>query len=347
MGASAGVLDSLGMFDTAAGLPEQVAMAARAAADIDGLPDHDDIENVVVLGMGGSGIAGDIVPVIAGPFMPVPVVAHKGYSIPNFVDQHSLVFAVSFSGDTEETVEAATEAVEAEARVIVITAGGELGRLAASWGVPVVSIAPGIPMPRAGLGAVAIPPLVILERIGMFPGASAWIEAAVDQLVRRRDQLIGPGNAAEVLARRIGRLMSIVYGGSGLGGVAAMRWKTQFNENAKTPAFANQLPEATHNEICGWGQNGDVTRQVFRIVNLRHEFEHPQVSRRFELADRVLDEVVAGIDEVVAEGDGPLAQLFDLVMMGDFVSLHRAFQDGIDPGPVPALTDLKQALATG
>src|SRR4051794_5127303 len=162
------------MFEAAAGLPEQVATAARAAAEIDGLPDHDDIENVVVLGMGGSGIAGDIVPVIAGPFMPVPVVAHKGYSIPNFVDQHSLVFAVSFSGDTEETVEAATEAVEAQARVIVITAGGELGRLASGWGVPVVPVDRGIPMPRAGLGAVAIPPLVILERIGMFPGASAW-----------------------------------------------------------------------------------------------------------------------------------------------------------------------------
>ena len=347
MGAPPEVLDTLGLFDAAAGLPEQIIEAALVASTGAGLPEHDDIENVVVLGMGGSGIAGDILPVIAGPFMPVPVVVHKGYGGPNFIDEHSLVFAVSFSGDTEETVEAATEAIEAGGRVIAITRGGELARLAETWGVPHVPIAEGIPMPRSGLGAVAIPPLVILERIGMFPGASVWIAAAVDQLLRRRDQLMAPGNAAEALARRIGRLMPIIYGGAGIGGVAAQRWKTQFNENAKVAAFANQLPEATHNEISGWGQNGDVTRQVFRIVNLRHEFEHPQVSRGFDLANRVLDEVVASIDEVVAEGDGPLAQLLDLVMMGDFVSLYRAAQEGIDPGPVPAITDLKRDLAAG
>jgi glucose/mannose-6-phosphate isomerase len=341
------VLDTLGLFDAAAGLPEQVAVAARTAAEVDGLPAHDDIENVVVLGMGGSGVAGDVMPVIAGPFMPVPVVVHKGYSVPNFIDHHTLVFAVSFSGDTEETVEAATEAFEAGGLVVAVTAGGELGRLAASWGVPCIPIAEGIPMPRAGLGALVIPPLVVLERIGMFPGASAWIAAAVEQLQRRRDRLILPGNAADALARRIGRLMPIIYGGASLGGVAAQRWKTQFNENVKVAAFAGQWPEIGHNEICGWGQNGDVTRQVFRIVNLRHEFEHPQVSRRFELADQLLDEVVAGIDEVVAEGDGPLAQLLDLMLMGDFVSLHRAAQEGIDPGPVPVLSDLKRDLATG
>src|SRR4051794_21495643 len=221
------------MFDAAASLPEQVVAAAESAASVHGLPAHDDIENVVVLGMGGSGLAGDILPVIAGPFMPVPVVVHKGYSVPNFIDEHSLVFAVSFSGNTEETIEATTEAVEAGGRVVAVTQGGELGRLAAAWGIPCIPVADDIPMPRAGVGAVAIPPLVVLEQIGLFPGASAWIDAAVEQLRRRRDQLVEPDNVADRLARRIGRLMPIMYGGSGLGGVAAQRWKTQFNENAK------------------------------------------------------------------------------------------------------------------
>jgi len=338
-------LDSLGLFDAAAGLPEQIAVAASAAAQVGGLPDHDDIENVVVLGMGGSGVAGDILPVVAGPFMAVPVVVHKGYGIPNFIDQHTLVFAVSFSGDTEETVEAATEAAEAGGRIVAITRGGELGRLARLWDAPCVTIADGIPMPRAGIGAVAIPPLVVLERMGLFPGASAWIAAAIDQLRVRRDQLVAHGNPADRLARHIGRLMPIIYGGGGVGSVAATRWKTQFNENAKVPAFANAMPELCHNEVCGWGQNGDITRQVFRVVNLRHEFEHPQIARRFDLVNQVIDEVVAGIDEVVAEGDGPLAQLLDLMLVGDFVSLHRAAQEGLDPGPVPVLDQLKLALA--
>jgi glucose/mannose-6-phosphate isomerase len=339
------VLDSLGMFEAAAGLPEQIEQAAALAAGVDRLPHHDDVENVVVLGMGGSGVAGDLLTVVAGPFMPVPVVVHKGYGLPNFVDEHTLVFAVSFSGDTEETVESTSDAAEAGARVVAITRGGELGRLAAQWNAAVVGVDEAIPMPRAGLGAIAIPPLVLLERIGLFPGASAWIDAAVEQLRRRRDQLAGDDNVAAALARRIGRQTPIVYGGGGIGGVAAHRWKTQFNENAKTPAFSNQLPELCHNEICGWGQNGDVTRQVFRIVNLRHEFEHPQIARRFDLLDDLLSEVVGGVDEVVAEGEGALAQLLDLVMVGDHVTLHRAAQEGLDPGPVPVLDDMKRQLA--
>jgi glucose/mannose-6-phosphate isomerase len=342
------ILDTLGMFDAAAALPEQVVNAAATARQVDGeLPAHDDIENVVVLGMGGSGIGGDVVREIAGPFMPVPVVVHKGYGIPNFIDESSLVFALSFSGETEETVEAASEAAAAGGRLVVVSEGGELGRLADAWAVPHIPIAPGIPMPRAGLGAVAIPPLIVLERLGLFPGASSWIDAAVDQLRIRRDKLIADGNEAQALARRIGRQLPIAYGGGGLGGLAALRWKNQFNENAKVASFWNEIPELCHNELCGWGQHGDVTRQVFRLITLRHDFEHPQVSRRFTLIDEFVDEVVAATEVVVAEGDGALAQLLDLVMMGDFVSLYLAAEADVDPGPVPVLDLIKERLAEG
>ena len=136
----------------------------------------------------------------------------------------------------------------------------------------------------------------------------------------------------------------MVYGGSGIGNVAASRWKTQVNENAKAPAFANTVPELCHNEIAGWGQHGDLTRQVFSLVQLRHEHEHPQVMKRFELVTRWTEEVMGGVHEVHAEGDGALAQLLDLISFGDFVSLHLAFQEGVDPGPVPVLDDIKAAL---
>ena len=209
------VIDTLDMFDAIAGLPEQVEQAAAAAAQSAGpLPAHDDIENVVVLGMGGSGIAGDVVREVAGPFMPVPVVVHKGYGMPNFIGDSTLVFAVSFSGNTEETLEAVGEASAAgcphrgrEQRWRARRDGRGVGR-------PHVPIADGIPMPRAGIGAVAIPPLVLLERVGLFPGASSWIEAAIAQLApsarragRRRQPGRGPGpphrpRAADRLRRR-------------------------------------------------------------------------------------------------------------------------------------------------
>ena len=340
-------LDTQGMFDITAGLPEQVERAAREAKGAEGLPERSEIENVVVLGMGGSGISGDVLLATAAPFMPVPVVVVKGYTPPAFVDEHSLVFAISFSGNTEETIEAATEAAVQGARMVVVTSGGELGKLASSWGAPVLNVPDTIPQPRAALGAMAIPPLVALEEIGLFPGASRWIDMAVTQLKRRRDALIADGNEAAALARRIGRTIPLVHSSGALGTAAAQRWKTQVNENANAPAFWAVHPELCHNEVQGWGQHGDVTRQVITLVNLRHEAEHPQIARRFELVGDLLREVVGGIEEVQAEGEGDLAQLLDLVLFGDFVSLHLAFQEGIDPGPVAALSDLKRQLTEG
>jgi glucose/mannose-6-phosphate isomerase len=327
------------------GLPEQVEDAVAAVDGLEGLPDRATIENVVVLGMGGSGIAGDVMTSLAGPFMPVPVVVTKGYEPPNFVGPGTLCFALSFSGNTEETVEAASLAALAGAEMVVVAGGGELARLASSWRVPLIGLPADIPMPRAGLGAMTIPVLAVLEDIGLFPGARGWIELTVAQLKARRAQLAKPDNPARELARRIGRTMPIVYGGQGLGSVAALRWKNQVNENAKVPAFSATVPELTHNEICGWGQHGDVTRQVFTVVMLRHDYEHPQVTRRFDLVREWTEEAVAGIEAVHAEGEGTLAQAFDLMFFGDVVSLHMAEHAGVDPGPVPVLDAIKASLS--
>ncbi|HEV7887547.1 MAG TPA: SIS domain-containing protein, partial [Acidimicrobiales bacterium] len=155
------------------------------------------------------------------------------------------------------------------------------------------------------------------------------------------------GSAAEELARRIGRTIPLMHSSGAMGTAAAQRWKTQVNENAKAPAFWAVQPELCHNEVAGWGQHGDVTRQVLSLIKLRHDNEHPQIMRRFELVDDLVREVVAGIEEVRAEGEGDLAQLLDLILFGDFVSLHMAYQEGIDPGPVDALVQVKQRLTEG
>jgi glucose/mannose-6-phosphate isomerase len=346
-GGAGGHLDTQGIWPATMGLPEQVERAVEEAASVEGLPDRDEIENVVVLGMGGSGIAGDILLATAGPFMAVPVVVVKSYTLPAFVGEGSLVFAISFSGDTEETVEAAGEAAVQGARVVAVTSGGQLEKLATSWGSPVVNVPADLPQPRTAIGAMAIPPLAVLEQVGLFPGAVQWIDLAVEQLKRRRDQLVaGDGPAAE-LARRIGRTIPLVHSSGAMGSAAGQRWKTQINEIAKAPAFWAVYPELCHNELQGWGQHGDVTRQLVTIVNLRHDSEHPQVSRRFDLVGDLVREAVAGIEEVRAEGDGDLAQLLDLVLVGDFVALHMAANEGIDPGPVPIIDELKHELQEG
>ena len=199
-----GLLDTVGMFDLAAALPEQVAAAATLGAEVEGLPEHRDIDHVVVLGMGGSGVAGDVLAAVAAPFMPVPVTVVKGYEAPPSIGEGTLCFAISYSGDTEETVEAALAAAAAGARMVVLSTGGALGELARSWGAPHI-VLPECPMPRAGIGSVSIPPLVVLERVGLFPGATQYVADAVDQMKRRRDKLIVDGGPAQDLAREIGR----------------------------------------------------------------------------------------------------------------------------------------------
>ena len=341
------VLDTVGMFDLAEQFPEQASAAVARSRGLEGLPAREDVENVVLLGMGGSGAAADAVAAVASALLPVPVLTVKGYECPAFVGDGSLVFAISASGGTEETIQAATDAAVGGARMVVVTGGGELGRLGDSWGAPVIQVPGDIPQPRAALPSMAMPPLVVLEEIGLLPGATYWIDAALEQLRRRRDELAvaGDTSAAADVARRIGRTVPLISGGGAVGAAAARRWQTQVNENAKAPAFSSAQPELCHNEVCGWGQHGDVTRQVITAVALRHDGEHPQVGRRFELVGELLREVVADVVEVRAEGDGDLAQLMDLVLFGDYVSLWMAAEAGIDPGPVPVLVDLKRQLA--
>ncbi len=341
--------DSLDMLGATLGLPEQFDEARRAATDVaveaEQLPRRDDLDAVVVVGMGGSGIGGDVLAAIGASRLTCPVVVSKEYEIPAFVGPRTLVIAASFSGDTEETLEAVAGADEAGAPWVAITAGGRLGERAADAGRPILPVDVTIPMPRAGIAAVSVPPIVLLGALGVLPGAADLLDAASAQLHARRDALVADDSEIVHLAAHIDRTMPLVYGGGPVGRVAAVRWKNQVNENAKAPAFAHSVPELMHNEICGFGQHGDMTRQVFSLIELRHSGEHPRIGRRFQLLRPLMDEVVSHRFVVEAEGDGPLAELFDLVLYGDLWSLHLAFNEGVDPGPIPVLMDLKAALA--
>ncbi len=234
--------------------------------------------------MGGSGIAGNFLQAVGTATLPVPVTVLKHYRTPAFVNERTLAFALSYSGETEETLEMARGALAAGATLVAISSGGELARLARESGSLHVPCPDDILMPRLALGALVAPLFVVLFRMGMLPEAHAGLLRAQEQLARRRDQcrpsVEGERNPARELARKIGRTIPIIYGSGGLGGVAALRWKQSVNENAKAPAFWNEYPELDHNEVCGWGQHGDVTRQVFTLVELRHGLEHARLEAR-------------------------------------------------------------------
>lgn len=335
-------LDSLGLREAVFDLPEQVAAAVRSLSVTGQLPEHDEIASVLVLGTGAAGWTGDLLAAVAGPFMPVPLVVHKGFEPPSFVDASTLVVAISASGDSPEVVASAALCVEAGARLFAVTSGGRLGAMADAIAAPTVFLPhaaadqPHVP-PRARVGALAIPVLKAFDSLGLYPGGRDWIAAAIAQLRARRDELAQPGNAAEQLARSLAGTIPLVYGGGLLGAAAADRWKAQVNQSAKSPAFAGSLPDVVHGELAGWGQHGDITRQVLSLVLLRHDDEHPQVVEQFEQVQTWSDEVMAGIHTVRAGGDGALAQLLDLALFGDVVALELAARAGIDPGPTPVI----------
>lgn len=339
-------LDTLGLVEATLGLPEQVAWARDHMPDVSEVVRASAVRSIVVLGMGGSGIVGDVAFAIASPSCTAPILVVKDYELPAFVDESTLVFAVSFSGNTEETVTTASAARDRGAQIVAVSAGGRLAELAAAWAMPHIDVPSQLPMPRVAIGAQSVPVLLALDQLGLVSGVRDEVEAMHSQLVRRREELRQPAmGGAVALARKIGATFPLIYGGGALGAVAASRWKADFNENAKIPAFANRHPELCHNELAGWGQHGDVTRQVLTLVELRHSYEHPQVAKRFAVAGELTQEVVADVLTVEAEGTSPLAQLFDLMIIGDCVSIELALQRGVDPGPIDALEITKRRVA--
>ena len=334
-------IDTLGLRETLLTLPDQIQSAIENVGEISGLPDPSKIEHVLLLGMGDSGFGGDVAAASARPFSSLPIVVYNGYLPPSWVGSNTLVIALSKSGHTEETLESLEAAVEAGASLLAVTGGGDLEALALGASAPVVNVESDAPMPRSILGLLAVPAMLALEQLGLFPGARSWLEEAVQVLQARRAELIGPSSPAAAIADRIGDTIPVIYGGGAIGTTAAKRWKMAYNHNAKSPAFWAPMPELCHNELVGWGGDPARSKEIFTQVQLRHEAEHPQTSFRFEFVRSVTTEAMNDIVEVEAMGNGPVAQLLDLVLLGDLASIESAARRGIDPGPLPEVEALK------
>lgn len=337
--------DRIGMRRALFDLGDQMRLAVGSAADtstrLTSRLGDVVVSEVMLTGMGGSGIAGDIVSAVAAPDCGVPITVVKGYECPAFVGPSTVVLALSFSGDTEETLSVARRAHEAGAVVVAVSSGGTLAQLADEWGEPRYQVDETIPMPRAAVGAMAMPPLLALGVSGLLGDVDHQISAAIAQVDARLASL----EDGAMTSHGDDSSLPIVCGAGDLGTTAALRWKTQINENAKIPAVVGTLPELCHNELAGWQVSADLAARV-QPWFLRHDYEHPQNVKRFEYYAEVL--VGAGVArpiEVTAAGSCPLAQLFDLLVQGDALSLDLAARLGRDPGPVDILTDLKSRLA--
>ena len=312
------------------------------------LPSGEGISSVAFCGMGSSAHAGEILRALFRDRIRIPVDVIRSPQLPEFCGPHTLVLASSYSGDTAETLACFEEAVARGCRILSIASGGALRSRSADRKLPIVEIPSGLLMPRVSLGYFAFGVLGALERIGLLPPLEPDVEETLDILTELVETLRGETpserNPAKRLATAIGDRIPVIWGAEGIGCVAAARWRTQFNENAKVPSFSSALPELDHNEVVGWsaGSGG-----AFALVALRHDGEHPDVAFRFPASIEMADAAGMRAEEVQAAGRSQLARLMSLLATGDFTSVYLGLLRGVDPTPIEAIVRLKRALAGG
>jgi glucose/mannose-6-phosphate isomerase len=327
------------------GMPEHLRDALWRVESA-GLEPHDSAGGLVVAGMGGSAIGGALARAVLGDRASRPIVLAHDYGLPAWTTPDTTVLCASYSGNTEETLAAFEAAGALGARRIVATTGGKLAKTAREEGVPVIPL-PGGFQPRA---AVAYSLVIALE-VAAVCGAGERLHAEIDVAAAHAERLVtewGPGGAEDSLAKDLARGLHGTIpqiAGAGLTEPVAYRWKTQINENAKLPAFANELPELDHNEIVGWEGAAELGR--FTAVFLDDSDLHPRVRQRIDLTRGLIAGRGGATFRVDSIGGTRLERLISLVLLGDLVSLYLAILRGADPGPVDVIDRLKEALARG
>lgn len=325
--------------------PAQVEGAAEVARALS-LPVPARIEKILVSGMGGSAIGADVIRAATCDSLQVPMLVCRDYRLPGFVDSSTLVFASSYSGDTEETLAAYAQAHAAGASIICLTSGGKLALQARSHGYPVIQLPAGLP-PRAALGYSAVMLLGAMTVLKLVPDMSGALRETVEVLKmgvsRYGPEVPEEHNPAKTMARSLVDRVVAIYASNAILDPAAVRWRGQIEENAKNLAFHHLLPEMNHNELVGWVFPAKALGQI-AVVLLRDRGDHPQVQRRFELTKEILQQKSGVVNEVWTEGESLLARIFSVICFGDFVSFYLACLNAVDPTPVAVIDFLKEKL---
>jgi len=294
-----------------------------------GMTIKDNINAIVVAGMGGSAIGGDLIKsYLSGSS--IPVFVNRNYSLPKFVDSNTLVFIVSYSGNTEETLSCFEEAKARNSKIIAITSGGKISELCSK----VIKVPAGL-QPRAAIGYLFFPMLGILHNMGLINvnnndlNEMLSIIANVEPVKKK----------AQDIARKIRERIPVIYS-SELFSPVAYRWKCQFNENSKWPAYYNVFPEMNHNELASI--HGFERSKLFLIM-LRNPDDNPRIQKRMDITKDIMSKR-ADVEVVQPEGSGMLARMFYLIYLGDFVSYYLAILKRVDPTPVDVIEEFKKSL---
>ncbi|MFH1749284.1 MAG: bifunctional phosphoglucose/phosphomannose isomerase [bacterium] len=302
---------------------------------------------VIILGMGGSGIGGELARGLTLKTSEIPIHTHHNYGIPEFVDDRTLVIAISYSGNTEEVTDGFVEAYKRGAKLVAVTTGGELEKLALKYRVPYYRFAYKSP-PRAALGYLLISVIGILKKLNIIDIAEQDLNTTLSMLknqhIKLNRDVPAPKNRAKKLAQKLYGKIPIIYGTEFLESVA-VRWKTQVNENAKSAAYAEIIPESSHNSLVGLDFPTELKDKLAFII-LQSKLNHPKSKLRQEFFQKTLKSKQISIEVISADfvSDSPLVEATALIYLGDLVSYYLAILNACDPYPVDIINKLKTTI---
>ncbi len=338
-------IDPQDMFGAIYRFANQIKEAITIGEQINLQNDYSACTNIVVAGMGGSAIGGDVVKTITHNELTVPFYINRNYSLPNWVNEKTLVICSSYSGNTEESLSAYEDALVKGAMICGISTGGKLSENIQSEGFDLIRI-PGGLQPRAALAYSFVPMLYLLNKIGIISDTLIDdLSSSINFLDNKRDiNSVGDrSNPIYKMAKEIYGMIPIIYGITDTTGVVALRWKGQLCENSKMLAYYNEIPELNHNEIVGWGNNHDLLSEL-AVIWLRDKNDNERVRARQNITKSLLDDINIIQHEVHAEGANNMERLLYLINYGDWLSYWCAIQHNTDPSPVEKINKLKNAL---
>jgi len=336
-------IDKSNMLSFCVEAPAHYAQAAKLAKTL--LVDYPKPDTIVVAGMGGSGIGGELLKDWTRDRITVPVEVCKEYSLPAYANKHTLVLVVSYSGETEETLSVFRDAIKRKCMIVCVSSGGKLHEFSEKLGFPHLLVPSGM-APRATLPYLFLPLIATLEKIGLISSFDKEISETIrvlEQVSADNSPEIPSGrNFSKKLAVNINGTVPAVYG-FGSYRTVAQRLKTQFNENSKNPAKWESFPELDHNEIVGWEEAKQFTK-CFSAIFVRDGEEPPEIRQRIEVTRELMSRHVKKLFDVHSLGESLLAKMASVICTGDFTSVYLAVLRGIDPTPVKTITLLKQKL---
>jgi glucose/mannose-6-phosphate isomerase len=336
-------IDKSDMLSFCVEVPGHYAQAAKLAKTL--LIDYPKPDTIVVAGMGGSGIGGELLKDWTRDRITVPVEVCKEYSLPAYANKHTLVLVVSYSGETEETLSVFRDAIKRKCMIVCVSSGGKLHEFSEKLGFPHILVPSGM-APRATLPYLFLPLITTLEKIRLISGGNDEILETIRVLEQvsadNSPERPSDRNFSKKLAVNINGTVPAVYG-FGFHRTVAQRLKTQFNENSKNPAKWEFFPELDHNEIVGW-EEAEKFAEHFSVIFIRDAEEPPEIRRRIEVTKELMSRQIEKLFDVHSRGESRLAKMASVICTGDFTSVYLAVLRGIDPTPVKTITLLKQKL---